>query len=210
MSEPYPASQRSEETASPTPTLTASADSPAAQFGVPANMPSTAYSGYRRGFFFWSLAPFLVLFLVVMAIVPEKNTPEKIVILCAVETAALSLLLGLWNPDRFWWAWRVLGAIVFLAYVAYVFAMAIEGRVGAGRRSEPSLINSVLGLIVFGLPGLWFAIFGRLTWSQESPDFDDGMFDEELDDGENTFDARLDDPPLDDNSPLPTTTHYLL
>lgn len=138
-----------------------------------------------RGFIFWSLAPLLVVFLVLMPILVPNRDPGTMVVLGGVEAAALALLLGLWNPHRFWWAWRALGAIVFLVYLAYAVAMFVEGRFfGKGRRAETTLFNALLGMIAFGLPGLWYAIFGRLTWRKEPMDFDDGMFDDEDDESD--------------------------
>lgn len=119
---------------------------------------------YRRGFFFWSLAPFLILFLAAMPVLIERRGPGSIIALCGVEAAVLLLLVGLWNPYRFWWTWRALGAVVFLSYLSYAIVMVIEGRLGPGRRSESTLINALLGMFAFGLPGLWYAVFGRLTW----------------------------------------------
>lgn len=130
-----------------------------------------------RGFMFWALAPFLVVFLVLMPILVPHRNGGSLVVLCGVESAALALLLGLWNSHRFWWAWRALGAIVFLAYLAYVGAMFVEGRfIGQGRRTETTLLNALLGMIAFGLPGLCYAIFGRLTWRKEL--IDDEYLDE--------------------------------
>jgi hypothetical protein len=180
MSDRKPNGPLSDENASGASTRGDSSGAKPAERELPPNRASAEQSDYRRGFFFWSLAPFLIFFLVVMAICTDKDTGEKVVVLGALETAVLSLLLGLWNPHRFWWAWRVLGAIVFLTFVAYVAAMAIEGRIGTGRRSEPSLINAILGLVVFGVPGLWYAFFGRLSWARESTDFDN----DSLNDGE--------------------------
>jgi hypothetical protein len=147
----------------------------------------------RRGFFFWSLAPILVLFMILMAILPEKRDPAAIIVLFTVEAAALALLLGLWNSERFWWAWRALGAIVFLTYVSYCVAMAIEGRFGPGRRAERTLFNAVLGLLFFGLPGLCYAVFGRLTWRRDTLGIDEEMFDEDDVDSEREFDSDAGD-----------------
>jgi hypothetical protein len=134
-----------------------------------------------RGFYFWSLAPFLLLFLVVM---PLARPPELtgVVILCTVELLAGLLLLGLFNPFRFWWAFRGVGAIVFLGYVAYLVAMLFEGKVAAPRRAQPSMLNAIAGLVVFGLPGLWFSLLGRFTMRPEPPseDFDEFTEDEEV------------------------------
>lgn len=136
----------------------------------------------QRGFLFWSLAPFLVLFLILMpALVPQRG-PGPLVVLCGVEGAALMLLLGLWNSNRFWWAWRALGGIVFSAYLAYAVTMLVDGRIiGGGRRTDTNLLNALIGMAAFGLPGLCYALFGRLTWRSDQADDDALMSDEDGD-----------------------------
>lgn len=124
-----------------------------------------------RGFFFWTLSPFLVLFIVVMGLLIDKSEPTKLVLLLTIELLAILTLLGLFNARRFWWAWRGVGAIIFLGYVAYLIAMVIEsnGMVKMpARRSEASLVNAVIGLCIIGLPGLWYALYGRFTFFEES------------------------------------------
>ncbi len=121
-----------------------------------------------RGFFFWSLAPFLVIFLVVMplAILPRRDA-GAIILLVSVEGLALLVLLGLFNPYRFWWAWRGVGAIIFVGYCAYLIAMLIKsgGKIALRvRPGEASAFNSILGLVIFGFPGLFYALIGRLPF----------------------------------------------
>lgn len=143
----------------------------------------------QRGFFFWSLAPFLVVFLILMPpLMPQRGT-GPLIVLCGVEGAALAMLLGLWNPDRFWWAWRALGGIVFAAYLAYAVVMIVEGRfIGGGRRTDTTLVNALIGMVAFGLPGLCYALFGRLTWRSDQTEVDALMSgqadDEEVEDDE--------------------------
>src|SRR5690349_20336224 len=79
-----------------------------------------------RGFFFWTLSPFLVLFIVVMGLLIDKSEPTRLVLLLTLELLAILMLLGLFNARRFWWAWRGVGAIVFVGYVAYLIAMFVE------------------------------------------------------------------------------------
>jgi hypothetical protein len=37
----------------------------------------------------------------------------------------------------------------------------------SGRRSDASAFNAFLGLLVFGVPGLLYALFGQVTWRNE-------------------------------------------
>lgn len=124
----------------------------------------------KRGFFFWALSPWLVLFIVVMGFVIDKSDPGPLALLIAIELLAILMLLGLWDGYRFWWAWRGVGALVFLGYLAYVVSMLIE-EWGAFKvpkhRGESAFVNALVGFVVFGLPGLWYAVFARLTLREE-------------------------------------------
>lgn len=124
-----------------------------------------------RSFFFWSLAPFLLMFIVAMPLLVPKRDVAAVITLLSIEILALLVLLGLFNPFRFWWAWRGVGAIIFLGYCVYLIAMLIEsgGRITiTPRKSEASAFNAICGLVVFGLPGLWYAVLGRLTLRHDS------------------------------------------
>ena len=128
---------------------------------------------YERGFFFWALCPFLLLFIVVMPWVGPKQDVTGMIVLISVETLAVLVLLGLFNSVRFWWAWRGVAAIIFATYMAYLIATLIEsGGVIAfePRKSKPSAFNAICGMIVFGIPGLMYALFGRLTLRKEESD----------------------------------------
>jgi hypothetical protein len=115
-------------------------------------------------FVFYCTAPVLLVFIIVMALAPRPGDAMGWGVLIAVELLAILALLGLFDSQRFWWCWRAIGAIIFLTYVAYLISTIHDGRwFGNGRRSSATAINAAIGLIVFGLPGLWFAIFGRLT-----------------------------------------------
>jgi hypothetical protein len=126
-----------------------------------------------RGFCFWSLAPFLVAFIVLMpTLVPRRDT-TAVISLVVIESLAVLVLLGLFNSDRFWWTWRCVGGLVFLVYLAYLSHMLIEGDELIGvsdRKSEASAFNALCGLVVFGLPGLWFALCGRLSLRSNGAD----------------------------------------
>jgi hypothetical protein len=124
---------------------------------------SSSQTKSSRGIFFWALSPFLLVFIVVMALLIDKRGASSLVTLVAIELLAVLMLLGLFDPVRFWWAWRGVGAIVFLGFVAYLIAMIIEGKFFAARRAESAAITAFVGLVVFGIPGLWFALTGRLT-----------------------------------------------
>ncbi len=132
----------------------------------------------NRSPLFWLLAPWLIVFMIVLLWIEKDNALALIV---GLELLAALVLLGLFDSQRFGWAWRGVGGLLFLGFLAYFVSMLIEGG-GAvrlpRRKGEANVINALLGLIVFGLPGLCYAMFGRLTWrSQES--VDDNVDDED-------------------------------
>jgi hypothetical protein len=123
----------------------------------------------RRGFFFWTLSPFLLIFVVLMPLLVQKRDPPAVLVLIGVETTAILMLLGLFDPHRFWWAWRGVGGAVFLAYAVYIVLMVMEGRWHVPH--ERNLVYAILGLIAFGIPGLWWALFGRFPTPFASLDY---------------------------------------
>jgi hypothetical protein len=91
------------------------------------------------------------------------------VIMGVVELLCLCVLIGFWNPERFWLCWRAVGAIVFGGYLAYLVSTLLSGQwFGDGRRSSATAFNALMGLIVFGYPGFMYAVFGRFTWRPET------------------------------------------
>lgn len=80
-----------------------------------------------------------------------------------LELAVLFLLLALFG---FYWAVRALCGLIFLAYFAYLASeFAFSGKTFSlqGSRGDASPRNALLGLIVIGLPSLWFAVLGRFS-----------------------------------------------
>lgn len=119
-------------------------------------------------FMFWWTAPFLLATSVLLPIVARPPEPTGWMVLVVVEVLCLCVLLGCWNAERFWWCWRLVGAIVFGGYLAYWIAMLSIGEFfGDGRRSSATVFNALVGLIVFGYPGFMFAVFGRFTWRRQ-------------------------------------------
>jgi len=142
-----------------------------------------------RGFFFWSLTPFLTVFVLSMPFLVTNRDIGAVSALVAVETMAILMLLGLFAPSKFHWAWRGVGAGVFLLFLVYLIGMLIRDGFTIAlprRRSETSAFNALCGLVVFGIPGLWFAWTGRLPgWKEPGDDellgdeFDEFSLDDE-------------------------------
>jgi hypothetical protein len=116
--------------------------------------------------FFWVLAPVMLATGFGLPLITNPSTvPGKIVLYLFSGTLLLAML-GLANPRRFQWALRMVAAAILLAYVAYAATEAVAwwhgksfGLVAA--RSEPNFRNALWGLLVFGLPSLYFILKGR-------------------------------------------------
>ena len=132
------------------------------------NFGKTLFSGSRL--IFRSLAPFLLLFAIVMPLVVDHWTLRSIVVMFAMEVCTLLLVLGLFDPQRFDWAFRGVTAIVFLAYLAYFideFCFSDQSFSWSGRRSDTSPRNAFFGFIFIGAPSLWYTLTGRWTLRKE-------------------------------------------
>jgi hypothetical protein len=115
-------------------------------------------------FIFYCTAPFLVALMVVLIAFARPVEASGWPLIIFIEFFAVMMLLGLYDYQRFHWCLRVVGALVFIAYVWYLVSTAMAGEwVGDGRKGAANAFNATIGLLVFGLPGLWYALFGRLT-----------------------------------------------
>ena len=116
------------------------------------------------------LAPVLILFAAGMALMVDTWTTQAIVSISLLSGAALLGALWLISPKRFGWAGRVVAALVFLAYSAYlVYEFIFSGhefRV-VERSSNVSPRNALLGFVIIGLPCLWYAL-GKPTFGRRS------------------------------------------
>ena len=59
---------------------------------------------------------------------------------------------------------RLLGATVFVFSACYFLNELSDGPLISGRRSQPSILNAAIFLIVAGIPGLLYALLGRFSW----------------------------------------------
>ncbi len=66
-------------------------------------------------------------------------------------------------------AGSVIGSAVLVVAVAYLVAEVKGGVVWSGRRSEPSVLNAVLFLLAFGIPGGGYAYKARFGWRRRRP-----------------------------------------
>jgi len=128
----------------------------------------------RRGLFFWALTPFLLVFVVLMPFLIQRHDALAIATLIGIESVAMLMLLGLYNPIKFAWAWRGVGALVFVGFASYVVAMLIQQKWQfPANRAQQNLLNAIGGMLVFGVPGLWWALFGKVPALLRAPLYGD-------------------------------------
>lgn len=122
----------------------------------------TLFSGSR--FIFWSLAPFLVLFAVVMPLSITEWNVTRVILITVMDAAALLLVIGLYNTKRIWWALRGVTAIVFFGYLAMLIDEFIHGDTtvkGLLRGDSPlEVIKTFIGV---GIPCLLYTLLGRFS-----------------------------------------------
>jgi hypothetical protein len=108
------------------------------------------------------LAPIVLLFIALTPFRQGDWSAESVFLVVGVDALGVLLLLALYKPERFHWAGRAATGLVFLAFVAYLIdEIASGGSWHFGPRSEPSSLNALLGLLVFGVPCLRYTLVGR-------------------------------------------------
>ena len=133
---------------------------------------------------FWVLSPFCILFVLVLTLyaffIQEETIPKLVVLV--MDSLCIFGFLSFLNPVRFRWAVRSAGLIIFLIYVAYLIYMLIanDGKFPiSSRKSDTTAFNALMGLFVFGVPGLMVAITGKLPFffreseEERGDEFDD-------------------------------------
>jgi hypothetical protein len=122
----------------------------------------------------WALSPFVVLFAILLPVFAQKSKWEQVLVIGALEFLCVALLAGFWLPARFGrLAFRCVAGAVFAAYSAYVvstFAFPHTHFDLLEDSGKTSPRNALLGFVVIGLPGLWYALFGRFTWRSPRPE----------------------------------------
>jgi len=76
---------------------------------------------------------------------------------------AITLLISLvcYAPWTFFWLLRVMGALVVVGYVVYVFDEARQGHWFSEGRSNTSVFNALCGMLFLGVPGTILALARR-------------------------------------------------
>jgi hypothetical protein len=124
-----------------------------------------------RSFIFWLALPVLLLFGAMLPYAIESWTPLRAVLVAGVELFIIFALIGLYNPQRFGWAFRGVTALIFLAYLGYLVTQLAfppnPSTLDEGR-SAPSPRKAVIGFVVIGLPCLWYTLVGSFRRNKAS------------------------------------------
>ena len=121
----------------------------------------------KRPFFFYSISPFLVaLVLLSPFFLTQRRDASAVLLVCGLDVTALLMIGALFDHERFRWFWRAVGACTFIFYAGFLAALVVWG--GALRQllndPEASAMDALRGLVIFGVPGLLFAIRGQIPW----------------------------------------------
>jgi len=134
-----------------------------------------AKTGMSRGAR-WTLGSFALLFAAIL-VYSEQNAPSSAPLLVYVLAGFCVLIaVACFSRTSRGPAIRSIGFMVFLAYAAYLaYELLREPAEPYGGRSEPHWLNAMLGLIVFGMPGLYVAVRGKYPrWGKGAKAFNSG------------------------------------
>lgn len=108
-----------------------------------------------------------------MPLLLQSWTASGITILIILEFMCAALLIGFWLPAKYGhWGFRALAGCIFLMYFLYfVYEWLFSGHPLRliEPRGQASPRNALLGLVIFGLPGLQYAVFGRFGVAHGKP-----------------------------------------
>jgi hypothetical protein len=94
----------------------------------------------------------------------SSETPRARLVLGGMAALLVLFALALLAPRRMAWGFRVLAGTVFLLYAAYFVDQArqlLRGDAQPFVLGQPSTLMAGLGLLVFGIPCLVFALSGQ-------------------------------------------------
>ena len=125
----------------------------------------------------WVLACFALIFGAIF-IYSERVAPSKSSVMAYGAAAFCGLIaVACFTRTRRGPAVRIIGLTVFLAYVSYlVYELIREPAKPYPGMTEPHWLNAIIGLVVFGLPGLYVTVRGNYpTWGQGAKAFNGEM-----------------------------------
>lgn len=128
---------------------------------------TTLFGGGRC--MFWLIAPaVLATAALVSSNIQGSWMNARGLITAGLDVMAVSFTLALWNPIRFRWAARVVTGLVFVSFLAY-FVSELFGGSGPRSGGRQSPMQAFFGLLIIGLPCLWYTWTGGWT---DAPDDD--------------------------------------
>jgi hypothetical protein len=113
----------------------------------------------NRVLFWVFVVPLMLLGTVVVPLAMEPRTPGAIAIAAAWVLFWLLLLLVVYDHKRFWPATRLFTAVMFIG-----FASALVREVFF---AGPSPATAAWHFVSFGLPCLWYTLWGRETFRKK-------------------------------------------
>jgi hypothetical protein len=127
----------------------------------------TLFGGSR--FIFWTLAPVLLLFAVLMPLSTAGWNATKVVLIAGMDAAALLLVFGLYNTKKFWWALRGVTGIVFCLYLVYLIDELIHSSITLkGLLTGESPLEVIKTFIGIGIPCLLYTLVGKFSRREAS------------------------------------------
>ena len=139
----------------------------------------------------------VLLFAVVMPLLIDGWTVKRGLLMGALEVVCMTMLGGFWLPPPWnYRASRVLTALVFLAYAAYVidelfFSPRLFHFWGHHRGATP--FQALMGFICIGLPCFWYTLFGRFTLHEPPPPAEDEGDDWDEEEAEEAEENKVND-----------------
>lgn len=123
--------------------------------------------------YFWVLAPVMLISAWIIGALTDPPTLFGRVLAYTISATLVAATIGLANPYRFIWAIRFVAGAILFGYVSYVGIQfrgwlggdAFSGQAGSG---GASLRNSLLGLLIIGLPAARVA-FRRSPRTESGP-----------------------------------------
>ena len=110
----------------------------------------------------WLMTPAMTLFTVLLwAEFVGAWTPARIVACGVLGLAALCFAFALVSQRLFWWAPRVLAAMVSAACFGAIYLVAWLPARAAGEPRLPAVFLATLGFLLLGVPCLCFVLWGH-------------------------------------------------
>ncbi len=112
----------------------------------------------------WTLTPLIVFFLFTVTILLGSRDIWLVIAVIAAWIFGISFIMGMWNPTRLSWCFRISTATAFVLCLEDTLYRLMEHHwklTVPHSRGESNSIGAILLLIIIGIPSLCYTIFGR-------------------------------------------------